>query len=586
MEFPINEAHFKILVLLKAGKNVLRLEYSQRTSAASLHSQNAGTKRHVSFFCVNNIPPNNSPPLHVAILLAKDSPGTFDAPPHKVEKEGNDLDTAVRKMRVAALLWQAFVAEQMRRHGFNQRTFRFEEEWAPGTVLESVKGMTNEIKIHVIRVPQTMAEIRDLNIAQQHGPATDKDRLHSIAVNACKEYFHPPAGCTQHVAAMFLDSHWDSRAKVITGHAALGGAGGDIAVGIFGSHALHAYPTCLENVLAAFHDATQTDTNHVANDGGRSSTSWQAANVGLAAHLHEVGHVLGLPHVDHGIMAADYHHFNRTFCVTENFRRDVGERCGPVINDDQESSFHRLSALRLRYHECLGRTDERIIPMDSIQVIALDASVWITSGNGIAWAEFYDADKDDNCKHFIEYLDPTAAGTKAQAELHFPREIRAELNGELQRARRIRVEIFSVGGSKHVIQDWDQMINESPFKIPSKKTKGYRSKKLGHGTMQGSVKDELVFKSFGDYKKLMNNIIVYHGDMIDGLEFCYEDGTTQLFGKRGGQPGGTPFPLNTRNGETLFGFVVRAGMWIDGLSIMTTAGRSSPMFGNANGGSQ
>ena len=110
MEFPINEAHFKILVLLKAGKNVLRLEYSQRTSAASLHSQNAGTKRHVSFFCVNNIPPNNSPPLHMAILLAKDSPGTFDAPPHKVEKEGNNLEVAVRKMRVAALLWQAFVA--------------------------------------------------------------------------------------------------------------------------------------------------------------------------------------------------------------------------------------------------------------------------------------------------------------------------------------------------------------------------------------------------------------------------------------------------------------------------------------------
>jgi hypothetical protein len=34
---------------------------------------------------------------------------------------------------------------------------------------------------------------------------------------------------------------------------------------------------------------------------------------------------------------------------------------------------------------------------------------------------------------------------------------------------------------------------------------------------------------------------VYSGNCLDGIEFCYEDGHSQLFGKRGGKPGGDEF---------------------------------------------
>lgn len=40
-----------------------------------------------------------------------------------------------------------------------------------------------------------------------------------------------------------------------------------------------------------------------------------------------------------------------------------------------------------------------------------------------------------------------------------------------------------------------------------------------------------------------------------------------------------------RRGEYISGFIVRAGFWIDGLQILTSLGRKSPMFGNPNGGS-
>ena len=39
---------------------------------------------------------------------------------------------------------------------------------------------------------------------------------------------------------------------MITGHAALGGGGGEIQLGIFGSQALQSYPSSFEEVVPAF----------------------------------------------------------------------------------------------------------------------------------------------------------------------------------------------------------------------------------------------------------------------------------------------------------------------------------------------
>ena len=108
--------------------------------------------------------------------------------------------------------------------------------------------------------------------------------------------------------------------------------------------------------------------------------------------------------------------------------------------------------------------------------------------------------------------------------------------------------------------------------------------------------------------KLLTCIKVYHGFALDGIEFLYEDSTSQLFGKRGGGPGGsefrfgallTPQPtafipelqliivlgIDTRRGEILTGFYLRAGLWIDGIEILTSLGRRSGVFGNPVGGS-
>lgn len=40
-----------------------------------------------------------------------------------------------------------------------------------------------------------------------------------------------------------------------------------------------------------------------------------------------------------------------------------------------------------------------------------------------------------------------------------------------------------------------------------------------------------------------------------------------------------------RRGEYITGFQVNSGGWVDGLAVITSLGRKSTFFGNANGGS-
>ena len=154
------------------------------------------------------IPPTTTPPLQLVILLGSDSPGTFDAVPARIEREGNNLETAIRKFRMAAYLWQAYTAEQMFRNGLGRRTFRMEEEWVTGTsnIRDRERGlMRSEAKVHVVRTKETVAELRSLDIAQQNPDASPdgKQKLFRIASEAVKNYFKPSPGQKQYVSVCF-----------------------------------------------------------------------------------------------------------------------------------------------------------------------------------------------------------------------------------------------------------------------------------------------------------------------------------------------------------------------------------------------
>ncbi len=108
ISWPVSDSHWKALIYLMPGANRLRFDFT----SPKLANNNTSNPIHSSYVTLHYVPPLASPPLQLVILLGRDSPGTFDAVPARIEKEGNGIDTAIAKFRMAAYLWQAFTVSR------------------------------------------------------------------------------------------------------------------------------------------------------------------------------------------------------------------------------------------------------------------------------------------------------------------------------------------------------------------------------------------------------------------------------------------------------------------------------------------
>ena len=435
----------------------------------------------------------------------------------------------------------------MYRNGFGRRCFRFDEEWQTGSLSHrdtETGQMRNEAKVHIVRTPKTVKEIRDLDIAQQYEKGTRKNELFSIAMDAVRDRFKPRPGQKEYVSVLILDTHWDLAAKTITGHAALGGGAGEIQLAIFGSHALQSYPSSIEEVVPAFSDCTRTDTKYVANDCNDSGSSWEAANIGIGAHLHETGHLFGCPHQDSGIMYRDALWLHRSFLSRESYSTRTKEQGMKLcLPKDELCKWHRLDTLRFRYHPCFRLpTDVPNIPDDSLLVWPIDnGKVLVTAATGIAFIELY-SEGEDFCKAWIEYVngDGGVSSSPPKQVMLTESDLKSRVQ-EDKKNKRLKLEIHATGQGHYVVEDFGQLKSKSStVKMPNGQV-GYKGSKLGQSSQEGSQHEELMLESTMVQTKLLTSIKVYHGFALDGIEFCYEDSTSQLFGKRGGQSGGSEF---------------------------------------------
>jgi hypothetical protein len=273
---------------------------------------------------VNYVPVAQNPPLHLAILIAKDSPLRIDCPPQvngEIPWEHASLDAAVSKFRMTAYLWTALTAEDMRQKGLGRRSFRLDEEWIPDTTSSAFLGNQTDsrsspsgslryaAKIHLVRTNKTTAEIRHLNNAQQNPNANNKNIIFDWFQDALKGYGPPFAESTKPVVAgLVLDAHFDSSHQMIVGHAALGCSNPNgISLGMCGSHLTYAWPRFLEEVASCLLD-TRGPGPTVGNDCNECGTFWEACCIGQGAFLHEIGHAFGAPHTS-GIMKRGYSGF-------------------------------------------------------------------------------------------------------------------------------------------------------------------------------------------------------------------------------------------------------------------------------------
>jgi hypothetical protein len=553
VQWPVTENDFKALVYLVPGTNKIRFDFSSPKLANS-HSSNP---IHASYLTVHMMPSMTAPPLQLAVLLAKDSPGTFDAMPPRIEREGNGLDTAIRKFRMAAYLWQGFTAEQLSRNKLGRRAFRFEEEWITGSSCHRDREhgtMRSEARVHVIRTQKTVAELRELG----QGPSGG-DALLAVAAEAATDYFQPLAGQKHYISMLLLDSQWDPATKSVSGHAAHGGKiGDDMHISIYGSQYLQSYPMTFEDVPHAFTDCTPTDTNFVGNDNGGAGSSWEAASLGIGAHLHETGRLFGLPQQESGIMGVnrDFLTFSRSFLTREAFSTRTKSKGVPVSQLDDGCRFHRLDCLRLRSHPCFRLpNDPPMHPDNSIAAFPVEGgSLVVRAPSGMSFVEIL-AEGEQTCHTFIEY---GTEGTPAPKTLTLSdADLRSRLSEEKRRGR-MRIRVQSMGGGLLDVPDFKHLTKESSVKIsggiagsPVLGRTGFRSHKLGSSKSANSEGQDIIFTSAIKQERDLSRIIFYHDTAVRGIEFVFDNDSRQLLGQEGGREGGESFEMgeSTRSGR-------------------------------------
>lgn len=586
----------------------------------------------------------NNKPIHLCMIIGRDSKCEYDMPSYKKSRgEVANLETAIRRLKVAGRLMQAFTQEDMRAVGLSNRSFQFVEETESDQRLfgYTVKSPTphQEIKVHVLRSPKTVQELRDPNLAQQNPKGNNTGGLFNHALDLIRdtpelyskyESQKTPIQC----AVLYLDAHYDIGQNLILTHAALGGGNDQIKLAIFGSHGLHSWPINFPAVSPCFLDETRLSTKEVANDANECGTSWECTNVTMGAFMHEIGHLLGSPHQVDGVMLRDYVWFNRTFMTREGLCLRTNSK-GAVVDGNgnwpKVCHWNRLDLMRYLFHGSFAvPTDERDLSFGkvydtllsnktvddeskqapSLYVTPLGAAL-VKSYSGIFLVEFV---VNDLARHAIFFYPKTYGGPGRQFELTLDyKTCLSELKKHSNEVSdNFAVRVLSLAGDLYIsdfkshCSTHPENIMKSDFGLNRGTLIGYRSSILGKKTDNETI---ATFDLSNVYQ-----VRVYHGLALDGIEFFYHKneatssgnenhhklkkfiGTiaARSEGNRGQGSSSTSSVVGNRKhhysdfmlneNEKITKFHIRNGAWVDGVQFELNSGRKSPFYGNANGG--
>lgn len=540
------------------------------------------------------VPLLQTPPLHLAILVAKDSPLVIDCPPAKfgsLSSAHSSLNAAIAKFRVTAHMWQALTAEEMRSNGLGRRTFRLEEEWGRDTLSSAFANeqtLRSTAKVHLIRSSKTVEELRSHRRAQQNPQASEPDELHAIFTEALLEHGAPfTKEAFPVVAGMILDSHYDAKAKLITAHAALGAHDPrGLSLGIFGSHLTYSWPRFMEEVSDCLLD-TESPGDRVGNDNGECVSMWEACTVGQGAFLHEVGHAFSAPHSS-GIMMRGYSRdWPKCFLSKTGYcRHKKTEGIAPVTNSTPNDCHWDIrDLLRFKNLAHFSHPDDEELD-DSVPSVELreeedSLGLKIESKAGLARVAF-------NGEAEFK-LSVTNAPTSIEYTVQ-------DLEARFDPEEPLNLEVTSLNGKQRVVNVRKLLQNSSTIRIPGTNIRLRKTSVSGGGVQDHDVTWMVMLKKRGRDGSLVSikKIDIRVGCALDGAIVHYKDGTSAPCGPLVGS-----HPTYSMGGHQAKKIAIPSGVdiekvavcvpngscWdLDGLRIFLEGGKAMGALNRSSGG--
>ena len=335
-----HQDHFKALVELTKGENLIQLKSSEPNEQIELH--------------ITYEPQTN--PHYVRLVWLTDSSGNTDY----ATPDDDTTQDYVSRMQTAATLMQTFTAEKMHDLGLPRKTFRLERDEQGRPIVHTLKGDREADYYYSIDDRKWWQEIYQW-INKNHSDPMAKNMV--LAAYTRKD---PDTGELQ-------------------AHTALGGGN----LGLFGSASIFSWPTNIEDAVTIFQDDSAIDATRVHDDSAGRRTVWGLASTTIGATLHEMGHTFDLPHCTDrlGIMTRGFDHFNRAFTFTDptsgvNRRpRNFGIK--------NEAYFSPISATYLQLSPWF-QLDTPVEQGKRPQIrIAQDGEIEINCEDNIAWVGFY-----------------------------------------------------------------------------------------------------------------------------------------------------------------------------------------------------
>ena len=447
--WPVASGTWKALVMLSPGANHLEFELHHAGGVSGSHK-----------IIVNYLPLLQLPPLHLAVMVAKDSPLLIDCPPAKqgaISSAHSGLEAAIAKFRTTAYMWVALTAEDMRLKGLGRRSFRLDEEWSLKTTTQAAfqqfpdaPSKTGTVpKVHIVRSEKTVAQLRHEDFAQQSPHARNPDDLHKIFEEALKAYGGPFASSNRPVVAgLILDSAYSIENNLIHAHAALGcHKTNGVSLGIFGSHLTYSWPRFLEEIPACLFDHTSAG-DMVGNDSGECNTLREACFVGQGAFLHEVGHAFGADHTS-GIMARGYSkHWSRNFIAH--------------MESDNDATWDLQDALRFRMTPHFKLPGDEMTSKAIVQAgidikPILDTTcegLSVTCTAGLARIEISDGDEIKRTE-LMDWKRPCTHFSISDFDQHH------------DRTKPVRISVLAINGKQRTVKDVWRLLRQTTFiRIP------------------------------------------------------------------------------------------------------------------------